>query len=1034
MSKKINDAIKNLADLTSIKQKFAESDENYEYQLLVCYGASCISSNCKSIHTELINRLEEYNLGDKVKIKLTGCIGTCAVGPTLTVEPEGVFYCNLQPENIERIIREHLVGKKVVEDLCYVDAVSGERIVHIKDINYFNAQEKVVMKNCGRIDYASLEEYIANDGYYALQNVLSSLKPEEVVEEVEKSGLRGRGGGGFPTGFKWKLAAKNQADQKYVICNADEGDPGAFMDRCLIEGDAYLVIEGMTIAGYAIGASKGIVYVRAEYPVAIERLQAAIEEARKRTLLGKGIFGSEFEFDIDIRIGAGAFVCGEETALMASIEGKRGEPRQKPPFPSDKGLYGKPSIINNVETFGNIATIFLKGSSWFNNIGTAKSKGTKVFALAGDVNNTGIVEVPMGTTLGEIIFDIGGGIPNGKKFKVAQTGGPSGGCLTAEHLNAPVDYDSLVELGAIMGSGGLICMDEDTCMVDVARYFMEFVQEESCGKCVACRIGTKRMLDILERITQGEGVEGDVEKLIELGDTIKDTALCGLGQTAPNPVLSTIKYFREEYDEHIRNKYCRAGVCGDLFISPCENACPAHVNVPGYIALIAEGRVEDAYKLIKQENPFPSVCGRVCTHPCEQSCRRAQLDDPIAIMDLKRFAADEMMKRDTPLSELIYPSNGKSVGIVGAGPSGLTCAYYLGKLGYDVTVYEAQSVVGGMLAVGIPEYRLPKNTLDKEIQTIRQTGVSILTNTEVGKDIEFDELAKRHDAVYAAAGTQISRRIGIKGEDMKGVYHGIDFLKDVNLGKLNKVEGKVAIIGGGNTAIDASRTALRLGADEVHILYRRTTDDMPADDREIRDAIEEGIKIHTLVAPLEFTGKNKVENIKCARMELKGFDRSGRKRPTIIEGSEFDFAVDMIIPAISQEVDLPFVGGGSQIKITNWGTVDVDADTMMTNREGVFAGGDNVRGADVVITAIADGKKAAGHIDRYLGGKGILNKGEKIEIPVAKDDEEIIEHERFEMKYLSPEERCGNCREVALGFHRLNAYAEAMRCLRCDKR
>jgi len=1033
MSKNIKTAIKDLADLTSIKNKFAETEKEYEYKLLVCYGASCISSNCKSIHAKLVEELAKHGLEDKVKIKLTGCIGTCAVGPTLTVEPEGVFYCNLQLEDVEKIVTEHLIGKKIVEDLCYVEVNTNKRVIYKKDIEYFSAQQKVVMKNCGRIDYASLEEYIANDGYYALQNVLSSLKPEDVVAEVEKSGLRGRGGGGFPTGFKWKLAAANKSDEKYVICNADEGDPGAFMDRCLIEGDAYLVIEGMTIAGYAIGAGKGIVYVRAEYPIAIERLQAAIEEARNRNLLGKNIFGSDFGFDIEIRIGAGAFVCGEETALMASVEGRRGEPKQKPPFPSDRGLYGKPTIINNVETFGNIATIFLKGASWFNNIGTTKSKGTKVFALAGDVNNTGIVEVPMGTTLGEIIFDIGGGIPNGKKFKVAQTGGPSGGCLTAEHLNTPVDYDSLVELGAIMGSGGLICMDEDTCMVDVARYFMEFVQEESCGKCVACRIGTKRMLDILERITKGEGEEGDVEKLIELGETIKDTALCGLGQTAPNPVLSTIKYFRDEYDEHIREKKCRAGVCADLFISPCENACPAGVNVPGYIALIAEGRVEDAYRLIRQENPFPSVCGRVCTHPCEHVCRRGQLDEPIAIADLKRFAADEVMKRNAPINELIYQSNGKSVGIIGAGPSGLTCAYYLGKLGYDVYVYEAQPVAGGMLAVGIPEYRLPKEVLEKEIKTITQIGINILTETKVGEDISFDELLKKHDAVYTATGTQISRRIGIEGEEMKGIYHGIDFLKDVHLGTLNKVSGKVAVIGGGNTAIDASRTALRLGADEVHILYRRTMEDMPADIREIRDALEEGVQIHTLIAPLEFVGKSKVEKVKCVKMELKGFDRSGRKVPTVIAGSEFDFDVDMVIPAISQDVDLPFISS-KEVKLTRWGTIDVNKDTMMTAKDGVFAGGDTVRGADVVITAIADGKKAAQSIDKFLGGKGILNKGEKINIPMGRDDEEIVEHERFEMKYLSPQERCGNCKEVALGFHRLNAYAEAMRCLRCDRR
>ena len=573
----------------------------------------------------------------------------------------------------------HILGGEIVKEYCYEDKKTGEKVPYVNDIEYFKSQLKVVMKNCGSIDFSSLDEYISKDGFFALNKVLNEMTSDEVIAEVEKSGLRGRGGGGFPTGVKWRLARRTQGDEKYVICNADEGDPGAFMDRCLVEGDAYLVIEGMAIAGYAIGASRGVVYVRAEYPIAIERLEASIKKARESGLLGETIFGTDFSFDIEIRIGAGAFVCGEETALIASVEGKRGEPRQKPPYPSDKGLYGKPTIINNVETFGNISSVILKGAEWFAQIGTEKSKGTKVFALAGDINNTGIVEVPMGTTLGDIIFDIGGGIPNGKKFKVAQTGGPSGGCLTAEHLNAKMDYESLVELGAIMGSGGLICMDEDTCMVDVARYFMEFVQEESCGKCVACRIGTKRMLEILENITQGKGKEGDVEKLVELGLTIKDTALCGLGQTAPNPVLSTIKYFREEYDEHIRDKYCRAGVCADMFISPCENACPAGVNVPGYISLIAAGRPKDAYRLIRQENPLPSVCGRVCTHPCESRCRRAQLDEPLAIADLKRYAADEMMKSDEPFNELIFPKNGKSVGIIGAGPSGAHMRILSGK-------------------------------------------------------------------------------------------------------------------------------------------------------------------------------------------------------------------------------------------------------------------------------------------------------------------------------------------------------------------
>ena len=499
------DMIKNKKELDHIKKVFTETSKKYKKTVLMCYGASCISSDCEVAHEALENALLDAGIREDINVKLTGCMGTCDVGPTMIVQPDNVFYCKLTTEGVKKIVDEHILGGKIVEEYCYVDKKTGKKVPRVNDIEYFKSQLKVVMKNCGTIDFSSLDEYIANDGFFALDKVLNQMTPEQVITEMEDSGLRGRGGGGFPTGVKWRLANRSKGDQKYVICNADEGDPGAFMDRCLVEGDAYLVIEGMAIAGYAIGASKGVVYVRAEYPIAIERLEAAIKMAREKGLLGEKILGSDFTFDIEIRIGAGAFVCGEETALIASVEGKRGEPRQKPPYPSDKGLYGKPTIINNVETFGNVASIILKGAKWFAEIGTEKSTGTKVFALAGDINNTGIIEVPMGTTLGDIIFDIGGGIPNGKKFKVAQTGGPSGGCLTAEHLNAKVDYESLVELGAIMGSGGLICMDEDTCMVDVARYFMEFVQEESCGKCVACRLGTKRMLEILENITKRQG-------------------------------------------------------------------------------------------------------------------------------------------------------------------------------------------------------------------------------------------------------------------------------------------------------------------------------------------------------------------------------------------------------------------------------------------------------------------------------------------------------------------------------------------------
>lgn len=1025
--------IKTLQDLEAIKAAYRGQEKDYLYTAHLCYAAGCISSGCKEVKDAFIEALEHEKMSHKVCIKLTGCLGACSLGPTLVINPGRTLYCKLTPENMPVIVREHIKKGRIVDRFCFQDPATGQSIPDLNEVEFFKNQKKIVLQNCGVIDFASIDEYIAHDGYFALAKVLTRMTPTAVVDEIKRSGLRGRGGGGFPTGKKWEMANKMPSNQKYLICNADEGDPGAFMDRSLLEGDPHLVIEGMIIGGYAIGASKGVVYIRAEYPIAVERLTLAIKTARECRLLGPNILGTGFDFDIEIRIGAGAFVCGEETALMASVEGRRGEPRQKPPFPVQSGLYGKPTVINNVETFGNIAPIMLKGADWFASIGTERSKGTKVFALAGDINIKGLIEVPMGVPLGEIIFKIGGGIPRRKDFKVAQTGGPSGGCLTSSHLNTPIDYDSLISHGAIMGSGGLICADEDTCMVDMARFFMDFVQEESCGKCTPCRLGTKRMLEILERITQGEGREGDVETLVELGTSIKESAICGLGQTAPNPVLSTINYFRKEYDEHIRHKYCRAGVCSDLFLSPCQNACPAGVNVPGYIALIAVGRVRDAYNLIRQENPFPSICGRVCTHPCESKCRRAQIDEPIAIADLKRYAADYVMNSDEPFVSVMFQRNGKSVGIIGAGPSGLTCGYYLARLGYQVDIYEETSVPGGILAYGIPEYRQPKDVLKREIDAITQAGITILYNTKVGEHINFSELKAKYDAVYIATGTQLSRKIGISGEEKKGVYHGLDFLKDVNLHKNVKVNGTVAVIGGGNTAIDAARCAVRLGADKVHILYRRTREEMPADPREIQDAIDEGVILHELVAPVCFIGNGHVTQIECVKMAPGEFGKDGRRVPVRIPGSEFRMNINLAIPAVSQYSDLPFVTR-AELDITEWGTFVVDPATQMTTQKGVFAGGDVTRGSDVVITAIADGKNAAKSIDKYLGGKGILNTGEPIDIPrIHPEEGNSVEHERFPMRYLDPEKRKNNFEEVANGFHKLNAIAEAMRCLQCSR-
>ncbi len=1028
--------LKTTADLERIKKAYLDETAKSKYQVLVCGGAGCISSNCGEVRDAVIDEIGKIGMKDQVIVRETGCIGTCAAGPVMLVLPERTFYTKLTPETARTIVKKHLGKGEIQEEHTFYDYSLKKHIPKIDDIDFFKEQVRIALRNCGAIEYDSLDAYVSRDGYFAAAKALNEMTPQQVIDEVKRSGMRGRGGAGFPTGVKWQAGHDAAGERKFIVCNADEGDPGAFMDRSILEGDPNTAIEGLMIAGYAIGANKGYVYVRAEYPLAIERLQKAIDEARERGVLGKKVFGSEFDFDLEIRIGAGAFVCGEETALMASIEGCRGEPRQKPPFPFQSGLFKAPTIINNVETYASIPEILRRGGDWYSTFGTEKSKGTKVFALAGDVVNTGIIEVPIGKPLGDILFNIGGGMRDRKKFKAAQIGGPSGGCVTQDNLNTPTDYESLQSLGAIMGSGGLIAMNEDTCMVDTARFFMDFIRDESCGKCAACRIGTTRMLEILERITRGEGQEGDIELLEELGETIKDTAMCGLGQTAPNPVLSTIRFFREEYEEHIKNKYCRSNVCGDLFISPCENTCPANINVPGYMSLVAAGRFVDAYNLIRQENPFPAVCGRICTHPCESQCRRRTLDEAIAICEIKRFAADYAYKNEKAFkNDVVFPKNGKRVAIIGAGTSGLTCGYYLVRIGYEVDVFESESVAGGVLAFGIPEYRLPKKVLQHEIDLIAQAGVNIHLNTEVGKDITFKALQAQYDAVYVATGTQFPEKVNIPGEGLTDVIHGIDFLKNVNLNRTMNLGDTVAVIGGGNTAIDSARTAVRLGAKRVVILYRRTRDAMPASAEEVQAALDEGVELMELTAPVRFVGNRtgKVVKIECQKMQLGEFDKNGRRRAVQKEEPHFEIEVDAVVPAVSQYSDLPFIKK-SEIGVTSWGTFVVDYDNMMTTMPGVFAGGDVVRGPHTVIQAIADGKNAAVSIDRYLGGKGKLNKGAPIEIPDNYSDDEVVEHKRFAVEELDIEKRKNSFDEVVLGYHKLRAMAEAMRCLHCDRR
>ena len=796
----------------------------FRSHFLICGGTGCHSSGSINVRRALQQEIDKRGLSGEVKVVETGCNGFCALGPIIVAYPEGVVYLSATPEDMPELVEEHLVKGRILERLLYKEPVTKEAIPRMNDIPFFALQKLIVLKNRGVIDPENIDEAIARDGYAGMAKALTEMTSEQIIKEVFDSGLRGRGGAGFPTGLKWRFCAQTPGEVKYILCNADEGDPGAFMDRSVLEADPHAVLEGMVIAAKAIGAHQGYIYCRAEYPLALHRLDIAIKQAKEYGLLGKDILGTGFDLDIEVYQGAGAFVCGEETALMTSIEGKRGMPRTRPPFPAIAGLWGKPSVLNNVETFASVGQIILNGASWYNAIGTEKSKGTKVFALTGDVVNVGLVEVPMGTTLGQIVYDIGGGIPGGKKFKAAQLGGPSGGCIPIEHLNTPIDYERVTELGAIMGSGGMIVMNEDKCAVDMARFFMDFVQDESCGKCTPCRAGTKRMLDILTDITQGRGKEGDIELLEQMGTIIKNASLCGLGQTAPNPVLSTIRYFREEYEEHIREKRCRAVVCSALFKSPCQHTCPAGMDVPAYVALVRAERFEDAYKVMLRTNPFPSVCGRVCDHKCQSKCRRSNLDEAIAVKYLKRFVADNAPR---PKTAPVPVTRKEKIAVIGAGPAGLTAARDLALRGYKVTVFEELPEPGGMLRWGIPAYRLPRDILAGEINdNIQALGVEIKCNTRVGKEISFEQVDREFDYVFLATGAHQSQPMRVDGENLQGVFGSVEFLRDFNTNEEAWLSGKktlgskVAVIGGGNSAIDAARVALRLGAD-VTILYRR---------------------------------------------------------------------------------------------------------------------------------------------------------------------------------------------------------------------
>jgi NADH-quinone oxidoreductase subunit F len=983
-----------------------------------------------------------------------GCFGFCAAEPLVGVYVPGrplMILQRMTPEKVRRVVDDLLHGRPSTADaLCKIEEwdhltgtiTYGHDFTGVplwSEIDFYRGQRKLVLRNCGLINPEDIEEYAAVGGYRALFKALGEMRPEEVIEEVRRARLRGRGGAGYLTATKWDFMRRAASDVKYLICNADEGDPGAYMNRNEIESDPHSLIEGMIIGAYAMGVSEGIVYVRAEYPLAVHRLQHAVEEARGCGLLGSNILGTGFSFDLHLVEGAGAFVCGEETALIASLEGEAGRPRPRPPYPAQKGLYGRPTNINNVETWYNVPVIVEKGGEWFSQVGTRDSSGTKVFSLVGKVKNTGLVELPLGTPLRTLVYNIGGGTGTTRRVKAVQTGGPSGGCIPSECFNSSVDYESLGALGSIMGSGGVVVMDEDNCMVDVARYFIEFTHGESCGKCVPCRAGLDQMLRLLNAVTRGEATMEDLGTLESLSGMIRDTSLCGLGQSAPNPVLTTLKYFLPEYEEHVRGHRCRAGACSELFLSPCENNCPLHMQIPRFLQLYRENRLEEAFESIILDNPLPATTGRVCQHPCQDLCRRTAIDAPVAMREVHRHIADaiygsERIERMTArLLERRLPPTGKRVAVVGSGPAGLTAAFYLALLGHAVVVFDAKAEPGGMLRYALPEYRLPKEVLDREIQLIRRLGVEFVCDTPIGRDPTLDELDRAHDSVFLAIGTWKPTHLKIPGVDLPEVQHALEFLDRVNRGEAPAIGARVLVVGGGNAAVDSARTAVRLGA-EVTIVYRRQRTEMPAIPEEVHAAEEEGVMLEFLAAPHRVLSdrEGRVIGLEVERTELGEFDASGRRTP-VPTGSHHRIPCDTLVLAVGEKVDSSFLKDFG-LATNPDGTVAIDRFTSRTSKQRIYAGGDVVTGASNVSNAMAWAKQAAGLIDEELMGERRL---ESLLPRFEYENRVPVEPEggpRSAERFRPAGERATSFKEVSLGLGGKAARTESVRCLRCDVR
>ncbi len=1012
--------------------------------LVLSAGICGQASGANDVMRVIKRNLLERGLTDRITLRITGCQGFCEMDPSIVVEPGNHLYPKVRMEHVPRII-EATLGGFVAEELIYRDPLEGKMYLGLGEIPFFKKQTRTVLGANQKLDPIRIHDYLEEGGYAALEKVLARNDPAWVVEEVKASGLRGRGGAGFPTGVKWERArAERNGRGKFMVCNCDEGDPGAYMDRSLLEGNPHAIIEGMVIAAFAIGASHGIVYVRSEYPLAIKHTVIALGQARGLGLLGKDILGTGFDFDIEIVKGAGAFVCGEETALIRSVMGFAGEPRQRPPYPIQKGIEGRPTCINNVETLANVPVIINRGAAEYAKVGVPGNTGTKIFSVVGKIRNTGLVEVPLGTTIREVVHDIGGGAPGKARIKAVQTGGPSGGCIPASLFDLPIDYDSLSQAGSIMGSGGMIVMDDNTCMVDVARYFMKFLKDESCGKCFTCRKGTQRMWEILDDVTKGRATLDQLGLLKELAETVRDTSMCGLGQSAPNPVLSTLRYFRKEYEEHVVNKRCPAYVCDELVGAPCQTACPLGTEAWRYVAHVARGENDLAYQAIREANPFPSVCARVCNHPCEERCRAGTTGgEAVAIRALKRFVTDQadplsFRPKRTPTA----PANAPPVAVVGCGPAGLTAAHYLSLRGYKVTVFDTESEPGGMLFSAIPSYRLPHDVVRREIASLIDENVTVRCGTMLGRDITLDGLFEEgYGAVFLALGAHKSLRLGLPDEDAAGILPSIQFLKAWNLRGESLAHGRVVVVGGGNSAIDAARVARRQeGVESVTILYRRTRDEMPAFEEEVEAALQEGVTLLTLAAPVKIlVADGKAIGVECIKNALGERDESGRPRPVPIAGSEFIVPLDTLVVAISEgsDTDCVAVAGANRIATSATGTVKVDRDTLLTNRPGVFAGGDVVTGPNTVVDAIAAGKRAAVMIDRYLRAEplSVAAAPRLPEILVAPPEagaDEAVPKGRVAPPRLPVSQRERSFAEVEVALSAADASREARRCLRCD--